>query len=174
MIIQLSFWQFSWKFSQERPASPSVCQLLYSWQCQTSISMILTILVIDNDGKNSSVFRKVLWFIQWIPIHYIFVINLHKRQANDSRPMWEDLCVCFMTLENFPGVCFVCASWKRTWSLTFPWEAENQRIDAKIREAILILTLLGDPGKDIFICKIFFSCDNENNNNTYFMEFLRE
>lgn len=56
---------------------------------------------------------------------------------------------------------------------SFPEKPENQRIGAKVREAILIPTLPGDPGRVIFISEIIFSCENGNNNNTaYFMELL--
>lgn len=55
---------------------------------------------------------------------------------------------------------------------SFPEKPEHQRIGATVREAILIPTLPGDPGRVIFISEIFFLCEHGNNNTAYFMELL--
>lgn len=142
--MQLSFWLLSWRFSHERPASPSVLHLLYSWWCQTSISMILTITIIDTDAENSNIFRKVLWFRKWIPIHFCDKLT-QKTNKLFLPTVGGPVCVLYAGPGSLPR-----ASWKHTWSLVFPWKARKSEIGATAREAILILTLPGDPGRVIF------------------------
>lgn len=166
--MQLSFCLLPWEFSQERPVSLSLLYLLYSWWCQTSISMILTITIIDTDAKNRNIFRKVLRFRKWIPIH--FCDKWTQKTNKWFLPTVEGpVYVLYASTGSL-----LRASWKHTWSLTFPWKARKSEIGVKVREAILVPTLPGDPRRVIFISEIFFSCENGNNNSAYFMELLWE